>query len=692
MAIRMTGLSSGLDTESIVGALMEAHKLKKTKVEGKKTKLEWKQSTWAKLNTKIYNFYKDFAGKLRFQTNYKTKKATSSNSNKVTATAASNATKGSYTVSVSKIASAQYVTSGKLEKYDSVDEDGNTVKKDVTGSTKLSELGFDADQITVTSKGKTVTLNVDQNTTVNDFVDSLKSAGLNASFDEKQQRFFINSTASGEENSFTITSGTASGDMKAAQQALKDLVDYDNLSADQQSKVRSVLSDLQNSTAEDKLEQAKKALTEIADSVASGKASNYYNDQLKEGYLSQYLTGSGDSAQITEAGKEAIKEAGLWNDTYVDSDLVAVAKDLAASKASADLQTEEYQDKIKDAVENGLSAGGVSIQGKSTRDAALENAITDYEGKVSGGVTEDASALSALGLGYVDGSEVKEGSDASGMVVLAASDSVVQVNGATLRSSSTTIEVNGLTLDLIDVTDEPVRITVADDNSAVYDSIKEFINEYNSLLAELNKYYYADSAKGYDVLTDDQKKEMSDEEIEKWESKIKDSLLRRDTTLNGLIETLRSSMTATTIKASNGKTYSLANLGITTGTDYKEYGLLHIKGDEDDTEFAEDTNVLMNLLNEDPDVVAEVLSGITTQLYNSLTKKMQSTALSSALTFYNDKEMNSQLSDYKKDIKKWEEKLKTLEDRYYNQFTAMEKALANMQSQQNALAGLFGGY
>ena len=53
MAIRMSGMISGLDTESIVKSLMETQQAKKTKIESKKQKLEWKQEIWSGLNTKI---------------------------------------------------------------------------------------------------------------------------------------------------------------------------------------------------------------------------------------------------------------------------------------------------------------------------------------------------------------------------------------------------------------------------------------------------------------------------------------------------------------------------------------------------------------------------------------------------------------------------------------------------------------
>ena len=87
--IRMTGLNSGLDTDSIVQALMSAQRMKKTKVTSKKTKLEWKKDIWSEMNTKLYDFYKGSLNKIKSQSAYKTKAATSSDTSKVTATATS---------------------------------------------------------------------------------------------------------------------------------------------------------------------------------------------------------------------------------------------------------------------------------------------------------------------------------------------------------------------------------------------------------------------------------------------------------------------------------------------------------------------------------------------------------------------------------------------------------------------------
>lgn len=305
------------------------------------------------------------------------------------------------------------------------------------------------------------------------------------------------------------------------------------------------------------------------------------------------------------------------------------------------------------------------------------------------------SALASLGLTNFDGTtEIKENDAANngtGMVVIAAKDTEVEYNGATLTSNTTNISVSGLELEILGTTEgETVNITVTNDVSGIYDTIKDFLSEYNALLKEMNSYYNADSAKGYDVLSDDEKEAMKDSEVEKWEDKIKDSLLRRDSTLNSIISSFRNKMMGT-FTASNGKTYSLSSIGISTSGDYAEGGLLHIRGDEDDAEYADEKNVLKQLLEEDPDAVTDVFTHLTESLYTDLQKKMSRTPLSSALTFYNDKEMNSQLSDYKTRISKLEAKFNEMEDRYYKQFTAMEKAMANMQSQQNSLASYLGG-
>ena len=703
MPLRMTGMTSGLDTDSIVSALMEAQTTKKTKVENKKTKLEWTQNIWTGLNKKLYSFYTDSAGKMRFQSSYQTKKAASSDASILTATAQSSASSGSYTVKVNQLAAAQYVTSAKVSAK-STDASGKVTESKVTSDTKLSALGFDTEgdtTIEITAGEKTINLNVDETTTVRDFVNALKDAGLNASFDEKQGRFFISAKESGADGKFTITSKTMTGEQVAAQNKLMDSVDYSNLSSGDQDTVKKILSDLKNAQDTSAAADAEKSLQDISDRTAKEKATEYYKNKLTDDMLSKYkyetdgTDGNGDAHKAGDIDyskvKHALQEAGLDNNVYTESDRLIVLKQKIIEPAVTEkLASEEYTGKIDNAVTSGLGDAGIEKQ--SERYATISLAVNGYAQAMKDGTEQSKeSALKLLGMDDIDGSAVKESADGTGMVVIEAADSIVQVNGATLTSSNTTLDVNGLSLNLVSASDREVKVTVSNDSTAVYDAIKDFVEQYNSALSEMNKYYYADSARGYDPLTDDQKEAMSDEEVEKWETKIKDSLLRRDSTLSGILETFRTSLTGITVKASDGKTYSLANLGITTGKDYKEYGLLHIKGDEDDTDYADSENTLQSMINSDPDIVMEVMSGIASNLYNNINKKISTTTtMKSALSFYNDKEMTKQMTQYKKDIKSWETKLSDMEDRYYKQFSAMETALSKLQSQQNSLASYLG--
>lgn len=86
--------------------------------------------------------------------------------------------------------------------------------------------------------------------------------------------------------------------------------------------------------------------------------------------------------------------------------------------------------------------------------------------------------------------------------------------------------------------------------------------DYNKLIKSMDEAYNADSSKGYEPLTDDEKSAMTDDEVEKWETKIKDSLLRKDDTLSSIINTMKNDMASSfTI---NGKSYALSSFGIAT--------------------------------------------------------------------------------------------------------------------------------
>ena len=99
---------------------------------------------------------------------------------------------------------------------------------------------------------------------------------------------------------------------------------------------------------------------------------------------------------------------------------------------------------------------------------------------------------------------------------------------------------------------------------------------------------------------------------------------------------------------------------------------------------------LAGAIQNNPDDVMDFMKQLTTGLYKELDKQMKGTTLKSTYSIYNDKQMTKDIDNYKKLIKTWEDKVADLEDRYYKQFSAMEKQLAQMQSSTSALSSLMG--
>ncbi len=514
MPLRMSGLVSNLDTDSIIGSLMSVQRLKSTKIEGKKVKLEWKQDKWKGLNTKAYSFYTDSLSKMRMQSSFATKKVSSSDETVATVTATNVAPEGTHALKVKQLASAQFLTGKQL----TMDENS----KAISATTKLTDLNMTAgNKISVTAGTTTKTLDITADTTVGDLVTTLKNSGLNASYDATQKRFFISSKESGYANAFSLTA---------------------------------------TNTAE--------------------------------------LAGLG--------------------------------------------------------------------LGEITKTTNPDKTVT-----------------------------VAGGGDAT---LVAPKDAIYNYNGVELTSSSNNISINGLSATLKRITagsdtvstldDEVVNLSVANDTKAVYDMVKSFVTKYNDLLKEMNTSYHAETATGYEPLTDEEKEAMPDDDIKKWEDKIKASLLRRDGSLGSLINAMKSKL-STNVNV-DGKTYSLASFGIKTSSDYTERGILHIDGNPDDSIVAIKEDKLMAALTEDPDTVMKVMTELAGNLYKSMTDSMSSTTLRSALTLYNDKEMTKTIRGYKEDLAKTEVYLKEVEDRYYKQYAAMETALSKMNSQSSYLSSMLG--
>lgn len=714
MGIRMSGLSSGMDTEAIVKKLMSAQSMKKNKVVKAKTKLEWTQTKWSELNTKLTGLYNNFVSKMQLSTAYKTKKITVSDATKASVAAKTSAANGNYSMEIKNVATSQYLTGAKIN---------------ATASDKLTDIDSSLlnKEISITVGAKTTKFAVTADTTLKDFTSALQSAGLNASFDDAQKRLFISSKESGLENAFSITTSGITDAEVNGRKALRDAAGYSSMTSSNKKLFDSAMEKLQTSgVGTDDYNSALNTIAKLSYETKKTSAENAATTYVKAKIYSEKYS------EYEEKAKEKLKDTYFEEDGSLKPGKTQEAYDAAVAK-QADADTTSYVGTQLKESDVKLQIDEAAFSGKTEADMAdfSEEAVKKYYGETvtaftgMDGVDEESeknrltsyvqdyasisdrdevlagSALSGLGMADIavdaDGNVTVNGgaNDSSnstipkGMALIEASDSKIILNGAELTSSSAVVSANGLDITLTGLTktDEPITFSVTNDTESVYNSIKSFLKEYNSVMKEMNTLYNADSAKGYEPLTSEEKEAMSDDDVKLWEDKIKKSLLRSDSTLSSIMSSMRSAMMSTV--EYDGKTYALSSFGIMTSTDYTEGGLLHIYGDADDSVYSAKDDKLKKALDEDPDAVIATLTGVFGKLRETMSQKMSATKYSSSLTFYNDIKMKSDVKSYEDEIEDWEDRLAEMEDSYYSKFTAMETALAKLQSQQSSMSSLF---
>lgn len=400
------------------------------------------------------------------------------------------------------------------------------------------------------------------------------------------------------------------------------------------------------------------------------------------------LTSNIEKVNVYESAEDSLDDT----DTYSKKNIISsIQQAYQSGGASAVTEvTNKYAEKITEnqtamttaqkkmddnSVVSSLAAMDSTSSDYTTALAAFVNKVQDSQR-----ILDQSSTLTNAGAMKIDGC-----------------DSEIKLNGITYTSSLNTYSINGLSITAMQATGDgdtnAITVTTATDTQAIYDKIKSFLTQYNSLINEMTSLYNADTAKGYEPLTDDEKSAMSDSEVEKWEEKIKSSLLRRDDSLESVMNLMTNAMSQPITV--DGKKYYLSSFGIKTlgflnAPENQQYAY-HIDGDEDDTATSGNEDKLMAMINSDPDTVVSFMQQLTSNLYDAIGTKMKSSTVSSIYKVYNDKEMASEYSDYTTTIKKWEQKLQDQEDAYYKKFSAMETALSKLQSQTSSLSNLFGG-
>ncbi|MDY5806149.1 MAG: flagellar filament capping protein FliD [Lachnospira sp.] len=702
MPIRMSGLQSGLDTETLVSALVSGYTLQKDNMVKAQTKLQWKQDSWKAMNKSIYSFYSGKLSAARLSKTYNAKSASVSDSTKAKVTAGAEAVNGTQTLEIKELASTGYLTGGVVS---AKDDKGNSVKAD--GSTKLSDItGLTSGTITVSAEGKNKDITLTEDMTVNQFVAQLKDAGLNANFDANNQRFFVSSKTSGADHDFSITASDANGLTSLQKMGLFTLNDTETKEYKKWAGYATdtaALDELKQSTYESRKinykDRAKtyadrynaaKAVVDAIDADDTWSAGSTIDDKkaklasLKSSFDADYSS----YAKTDDKGNITYDTDKLKEDGKIE-EFNARKKEIDALSDTID----KYDKAVKD-MDDSKDYVTIGADGKAVADPAnakLKAEVDSENATIKS--NSDAAIKSKVDYSVDMLNKIQNGSLTSSKDAarVTGKDATIILNKATYTSNTNNFAINGLTITAEAKTDGEITITTNTDTDAVYDSIKDFFKEYNTLIKSMDEAYNASSSKGYEPLTSDEKEAMTEDEVKEWEKKIKDSLLRKDATLGSASSSMKNLM-AQSFEI-NGKKYSLASFGIKTLGYFdaadNEKGMYHIDGDKDDDVSSGNDDKLRAAIANDPETVISFFSQLATSVYNDLSKKMASSSVSSAYTLYNDKQMTKEYTSYSSKISDKEDEITKWEDYYYKKFSSMESALAKLNQTQSSLAGYF---
>lgn len=330
--------------------------------------------------------------------------------------------------------------------------------------------------------------------------------------------------------------------------------------------------------------------------------------------------------------------------------------------------------------------------------------------------SQDANTMQFFnGIGFAD-STMSQGQDAK-----------IKYNGTDeLSYSSNNISINGLNLTLKAKTTGEETIRTDTNVDGAYNKIKEFIDEYNKLIDVFNAKLGEKTYRDFPPLTDEQKKEMSESDIKLWEEKAKSGLIRNDSTINNMLSKMRQDIYESVTGAG-----SIYEFGITTGN-WRDNGKLQIDETKLKDALRNDSEKVLNTLfktssvpeqtinADDSDIVKaekkalmdqrQAESGAFIRIYDNMTsgikeivsksgpgsestllRSVKSNILIDYVTKGSKSLLDSDIGEIDKRIDRENQRLMTIEQRYWKQFTAMEQAMSQMNSQSSWLSQQFGG-
>lgn len=409
---------------------------------------------------------------------------------------------------------------------------------------------------------------------------------------------------------------------------------------------------------------------EAGSDAAEGNSTAKIISMAKSGYLTGAQITAEDGSALTTSSK--VTDLGIEAGTKIS---IACGDETKEIEITDTMTMSELTSAMK---EVGVNANFDATNKRLFISAKSTGVANDFSITATDEAGNDA--IAKLGL-----------SESAGAIRINASDAELELNGARFTSSSNSFNINGNKYTINAMTDEDISLNTSMDTSGIYSNIESLLNDYNSVMKSMAESYYAESASKYSMLTDEEREALSDKEAEDWDNKIKDALLRKDSTLNNVMQAMKNAMN-TAIEI-DGVSYTLSDFGIGTGsyfnTDETDRNLLHIDGNKNDEVSSSNKDKLSSLISSNPELVSQFFSKLSDKLYNAMGDTMKSTDYSSIYKVYNDKKMKTDYNNYTQKISDLEEKLSAAEERYYKRFSSMEKMLSQINDTSSSISSLF---
>lgn len=640
--IRFSGLASGMDTDSVVKAMLMPQQSKIDRQKQQEVLLNWKKDAWKDMNNKINTFYSKYISKLRLESTFGKNIISNSNTSALNVDPSSNIPAGIHKIEITNVATSAYMQNAGMSATSTL-KDTNTLKDlGVTVPTRIRVEKLQADG-TIADAAHIIDIDLDPDLDRSlDYINTNQLNGTGLQLEVINDK--IKLTASG-------SAGEGVTNVK-----LKVISNNPVIDGDFQGDA-SLFSKLGFSSSL---------------SIKEGESVQSKDFSIIDKNTRLSLLGI-TSGTIT-VNSEQIHLANIGNIGELESAIKAADNSL---NVNFDIGHKRFFISSKETGEN----------------AKIE--ITDSD-------SEDNN-LKKLGLFHEGGAATLQGIKAE-----------YTYNGATFYSQSNVVTVNGIRMTLLEKTTQPITISGTKDLQAVADFMKEFVEQYNTLLDEMNTKVSAKKSYKYSPLTDAQKADMKEGDIKNWEDKIKEGLFSNDPQLKEVTSMMRG-IVGSAVSGGNYKT--LAQVGLTTGN-WKEKGKLIFDEEKFKNALEKDSEALVNLftggqndfaaksayLEKNPGGDFELdltdqekanyldaTKGIATRLYEKISQEIRSTTIRSYGSFYNDKPIDDRIKGINERIYTLQKTYENLENTYYKKFTAMEKMMSQFNNQSNWLTAQLGG-